>query len=131
MAIRNPVTLIAEALPRLPLIVRQGGIAVAVSVLLWLTLSPDDALPRVDLWDKAEHAIAFGVLTAICGLLFPRRRWAGAAGSVLLGIVIEILQAVMPFGRDGDWRDAVFDTIGVVLALVVPRLVARASKLPT
>jgi hypothetical protein len=38
---------------------------------------------------------------------------------------VEILQGVMGFGRDSDWRDLVADAAGVALALALAWLVRR------
>jgi VanZ family protein len=109
---------------RLPAAVRGGAYAVCVAVLLYLCLAPGKDLPAVSLWDKAEHASAWFVLTAIGLAFWPWRPGRIAGFALVLGAVVEVLQAVMPLGRDGDWRDWVADAIGVTAALVI-WLVAR------
>jgi VanZ family protein len=107
---------------RLPAAVRGGAYAVAVAVLLYLCLAPGKDLPQVNLWDKAEHATAWFVLTAIGLALWPSRPGRIAGFALVLGALVEVLQAVMPLGRDGDWRDWVADAIGVTAALVIWRI---------
>jgi VanZ family protein len=109
---------------RLPVAVRGGAYAFAVAVLLYLCLAPGKDLPEVTLWDKVEHAAAWFVLTAIGLALWPRRPGRIAGFALAFGALVEVLQAVMPLGRDGDWRDWVADAIGVAAALVI-WLVAR------
>ena len=92
--------------------------AAAVLVILYMTLAPNEDVPGSSLvWDKAAHSIAFGLLTVIGLLMSTHRRWLVALGVLALGIAIEIAQTLMPFGRNGDWRDALADAIGVVLGL--------------
>ena len=102
---------------RSPAALRAAAYGLAVAVLLFLCLAPARDLPRETLWDKAEHAIAWCVLAAI-GLVFWPRRPVGVAGFALaLGALVEVLQAALPFGRDGDWRDWIADSVGVAAAL--------------
>jgi VanZ family protein len=46
------------------------------------------------------------------------RRWLVVLAVLGLGVGIEFAQALMPFGRDGDWRDALADGVGVLIGLV-------------
>jgi VanZ family protein len=89
----------------------------AVAVILWLSLAPGNAIPQVNLWDKAKHAIAYAALTAGGLALFPKHVRALVAGVFVMGLAIEGLQAVMGFGRSGDWRDVVGNVVGIALAL--------------
>ena len=45
-----------------------------------------------------------------------------------LGVLVEVLQATMGFGRHGDWRDLVADSLGVAAALAVYALVQRFRR---
>jgi VanZ family protein len=98
--------------------------AAAVAVVLWATLAPTRDLPSVNLWDKAEHAVAFFGLTFLGVWAMPRWRLRVAAAMLALGVVIEIAQAVMPLGRDGDIRDAMADSVGILIGLPAA-LIAR------
>ncbi|WP_332765242.1 VanZ family protein [Phenylobacterium sp.] len=102
----------------IPRPVRLGVFLLAVGVILYLTLAPSEDVPGEGfIWDKAAHAIAFGLL-ALIGLLFStHRRWKVVLAVWGLAVGIEVAQAMMPFGRQGDWRDALADTIGIGLAL--------------
>ena len=116
-------------LDRLPRPLRLALYALAAAILLWLCLSPLDELPKVTLWDdKAEHAVAWFVLTGTGLLLSHYRPRAIAAFAIGLGAAVEILQATMGFGRDGDWRDLVADTLGVALALALYALAQRLRR---
>jgi VanZ family protein len=91
----------------------------AVAVLLFLCLAPTDELPKEHLWDKAEHAVAWLVLTGLGLALSPKQPVRIALFAIGLGAAVEILQATMGFGRDGDWRDLAADSLGVGVALLV------------
>jgi len=111
---------------RLPRPLRVLVFAVCVAVLLWLSLAPTRDLPGADLlWDKAEHAIAYVVLMTAGLLLFPRHPWLLVGGALGLGVAIELLQASMGFGRQGDWRDVVANSLGVLVAFLAARLARR------
>jgi VanZ family protein len=104
---------------RLPAAARLGGYAVAVAVLLYLCLAPAKDLPPVTLWDKVEHASAWFVLAAIGLAFWPWRPGRVAGFALVLGALVEVLQATPVVGRDGDWRDWIADSLGVTAALVI------------
>jgi VanZ family protein len=108
------------ALYRLPRPLRLAIYGLACLILLYITLAPGKDVPEVGIiWDKAEHAIAWAVLTGAGLLLSTKRRWAIPLFAFLFGAAVEILQAVMPFGRDGDWHDLAADSVGIAAAWLV------------
>src|SRR6201996_8845105 len=105
---------------RLPRPVRLAIYVLACLILLYITLAPGKDVPGVGLvWDKAEHATAWAVLTGAGLLLSTKRRWAIGVFAVLFGAAVEVLQAVLPFGRDGDVLDLTADIVGVAAAYLV------------
>lgn len=111
---------------RLPRPIRLGLYGGAVAVLLWLCLAPSETLPQPKgLDDKWEHAIAWFVLTATGLLLAPRRWRTIAVFALVLGAMVEVLQASLGFGRHGDWRDLVADGLGIGVALGLWLLLLR------
>lgn len=115
----------------IPRPVRLGVFLLAVGVILYLTLAPSEDVPGEGfIWDKAAHAIAFGLL-ALIGLLFStHRRWKVVLAVWGLAVGIEVAQAMMPFGRQGDWRDALADTVGIGLALTFWAIARRFKPKP-
>ena len=90
---------------------------VGIVVLAVLLLTPGDYLPKVDLWDKLEHGLAFGVVAFTGAVAFPSRSLLRLAfGLPCLGALFEILQIFVP-GREAAVGDALADTIGVALGL--------------
>ena len=102
--------------------------AAAVGVLLYFCLAPTDKVPGAGLfWDKSEHAAAWFVLSILGFTLAPRRPRAICLFALALGGAVELTQATMGFGRQGDWRDLVADSLGVGLAIVAA-LVSRRLR---
>ena len=111
---------------KLPRPLRLALYALACLILLYLTLAPGKDVPGEGLvWDKAEHAIAWAVLTGAGLLLSTKRRWAILLFAWVFGGVIEVLQGTMGWGRDGDWHDWAADTVGIAVAWVAWRIMIR------
>ena len=99
------------------------GFAAGVAAVSVLSLTPSDALPGIEIWDKLQHVLAYLILAVTGAVAFPGRRsfpWL-AIGLVILGGVLEATQAFIP-GRDAGVDDAVANAIGVGLGLVIARV---------
>ena len=99
------------------------------AVILYLSLAPSDALPAVDLWDKAEHALAYAALMVAWSLAFPNRLWLAAAGVFAFGVAVELLQASMHFGRVGHLYDVAANLIGIAVGLAAMGWMRLMSRL--
>lgn len=115
-------------LASLPRPLRLALYAVATAILLAMCLIPQQELPSAPMGDKIEHSIAWFVLTMTGLLLSHHRPRAIAAFAIAVGAVVELLQATMGFGRHGDWRDLMADTMGVVAALALYALIERLRR---
>src|SRR5258705_12282796 len=111
-------------------------------VILALTLSPAPAIPEVK-WiyiphaDKIVHAVLFGVqyMLLMHGLM---KQPASVTYSkyvvwsivivILFGALTEILQAILPSGRDADVMDWLADCVGTLLAFIVFRFRWKMNK---
>ncbi|HEX8328770.1 MAG TPA: M28 family peptidase [Hymenobacter sp.] len=102
------------------------------AVVLVLTLTPANEMPRTPVWellsfDTAAHAGVFAVLAGLSWFSLRRQqRWPRVAryvgtvallGSILFGGLIEVLQQTMGLGRHGDWTDLLGDGIGAALVV--------------
>lgn len=96
-----------------------GGVGVMV-----LSLTPAASLPPYpDLWDKAQHFLAYGAL-GLCGAIgFPDRRTAlrVGAGLVLLGAGLEVGQLFVA-GREGSLADVLANGLGAAMGVWAVRL---------
>jgi len=84
-----------------------------------LSLSPLELLtvPIFDWWDKAQHALAFLVLTCLGLLAYPRLGWRMAASMLAFGITIEFMQYFTGY-RYAELSDFLADLVGVTLGFL-------------
>jgi hypothetical protein len=76
-------------------------------------------------WDKAEHFIAFYVLTVLAAAAFPRRNLILIAIALsAFGAAIEVVQGLKFVSRDRDFWDWVADTTAIAAALAPMVLIA-------
>ena len=85
---------------------------------------PARQAPQIAPWDKAEHFIAFYVLTGLAAAAFPKRNIL-VIGALLsaFGALIEIVQGFSFVARDRDFHDWIADTIAIGAALAPMLLV--------
>ncbi len=90
--------------------------AILVSAVLIDALLPSTHAVEIFKWDKANHLLAFITLSLLARIIWPR---SNVVVTLLLlagfGASIEILQALLGFGRDADWRDFVADVIAIMI----------------
>lgn len=126
-----------------PLHQQDGGIAIAalmrrigcavfivgIVVLAVLLLTPGDDLPKVSLWDKLEHGLAFGLLAVTGAVAFPGRAslLRLAFGLLCLGALFEVLQNFVP-GREAALGDALANTLGVAIGLT-PLVIVHLGRI--
>lgn len=94
-----------------------------IVAVTWLSLVPLDSVPLpATLWDKFEHAVAYGVMTILAGWASGQphlklRAWNFAAlGSVSYGALVEGMQGLADTGRFAQLGDIVANAVGVGLA---------------
>lgn len=104
------------------------ALALAVLVQLAVLYAPADTgpLPFPNA-DKVVHVLVFLVPAAL-GVLVTRRPWPVAGVLVGHAVVSEVVQASLLPLRSGDLRDALADTVGVALGVLLGlRLLRRWS----
>src|SRR5258705_9926252 len=78
----------------------------AVAVTIIAAVLPPQRIGNVLPWDKANHFIAFYVLTLLAVAGFPRRSsWLIGVSLSLFGAVIDVVLAMPSVYRDADWLD--------------------------
>ncbi|MDM7942988.1 MAG: VanZ family protein [Hydrogenophaga sp.] len=87
----------------------------SAAALVIASLMPVDLLPpqAASIWDKGQHAFGFAWLALLGLLAFEKRPWTVVVGLVILGGVVELLQAATGW-RYGEWLDFLADGVGIV-----------------
>ncbi|NBC48947.1 MAG: VanZ family protein, partial [Gammaproteobacteria bacterium] len=88
-----------------------------VLAVAYLAFLPATEVPGLS-WDKANHLLAFAVMTALAAFGWPTRRSAFSLWVPLLGygLLIEIIQHVLPT-REFSLLDWAADGLGILAAL--------------
>ncbi len=90
------------------------GTVVTVTVL---SLLPGDYLPPIafNVWDKAQHALGFLLLSVLGLNSYHNSIVRVVIGLLIYGATIEVVQAATGW-RYGDWQDWLANAVGVALA---------------
>ncbi len=102
---------------------------IAASVLLVATVVFTSLVPLAGLadpaqFDKVEHAAAYLLLAVwFTGLVARPRYGLVVVALVVFGLTIELLQAAMPFGRQGDPWDVLANVTGIGIGVALARWV--------
>jgi len=99
------------------LIWMRVGWYLAMAAVTVLALMPIEhlQLPVFDWWDKAQHALAFMVLTGWALLVWPRHALRVVLGMLAYGAGIEAAQWAVGW-RFAEWADLAADAVGVLVA---------------
>jgi hypothetical protein len=85
---------------------------------------PSQHVVHIFMWDKAEHFLAFYVLTGLAVAAFPRGSlFVIAVALSAFGAFIELIQGLSFVGRDRDIQDWITDSIAIGMALAPMLLV--------
>lgn len=116
----------------LKLLRTHGHLLPAVLIILTLgtlalTLLPVEFLGQSRIWsyDKLGHLALFGGWTFLFGLYlysanaFKLHLFSIFASGVLFGVLIEVLQYLLPLNRHADLFDIAFDSLGSLLAVLL------------
>ncbi len=99
--------------------------------MLLLTLLPSDIMGNSKLWsyDKLGHTILFGSWCLFVGLYYQISKsiavklWVIFISGISFGLLIEILQHILPVNRSADPIDFLFDALGCLLAVWVLKVI--------
>ncbi|MFZ2736843.1 MAG: VanZ family protein [Burkholderiaceae bacterium] len=105
------------------------GWYLAMALVTVLALLPVEhlQLPVFEWWDKAQHALAFVVLTGWAMLLWPSRVSRVVPGMLAYGGAIELAQWAVGW-RFAEWSDLAADAVGVLLAWMLVGWVRRCQS---
>lgn len=96
-------------------------LGITVASLVPVVMLPPQAL---DIWDKAQHAIAFAWLAVLGLLSYPAQAPRVALGLLVFGGAIELAQDATGW-RHGEWVDLLADAVGLFLGSAVWWLLCR------
>lgn len=98
-------------------------------ILIFMTgvfLGPDNYFTNqiFNWWDKAQHALAFGVLMVLGAIAYAKKTAYVFIGLMIYGASIEFLQYKSGW-RHGDLFDWFADVVGLIVAWALLRLYQR------
>ena len=107
-------------------------ITFTLNIIIWILcltpIFPKTPLHNYSLADKWTHMVMYAGTFSIMWIEYIRKNdtinrkkllWLGIVAPILMGGLIEILQANCTGGRrSGEWLDFIADTIGVILATI-------------
>jgi VanZ family protein len=112
----------------IPKPIRVAMLLCCATGVLVLALMPRSMAPEAHGWDKVEHVFAFAVLGVLAVWALPWRAWRLVLLLIAFGILIEILQGVLPVGRDADPFDVLADAVGVALGMAAEFRILRRTR---
>lgn len=103
------------------------GWCVGVAAILTLSLGGPPPAPDVPSVDKWMHLAAYLVVSVAAVQIFRRGTplCVVALGLVAMGMGIEVAQGTLLADRTMDWRDALANTLGVVVGVAACELPGR------
>ena len=104
------------------------SLSIAASTVLALMPVEHLQLPIFNLWDKAQHALAFAMLTGWALLLWPQSVARVIMGMLAYGALLEWAQAMTGW-RYPELTDWLADALGVLTAWAIFR--AWADEKPS
>jgi len=92
---------------------------IGLVAVIALSLLPHETTPETGMWDKLNHALAYGVLAMLGGFGFKgwRSLLMVGIGLVVLGAGLELAQSVIP-DRTGSTYDVLANFVGVAIGSV-------------
>jgi len=99
-----------------------GALLLAAAIVVG-SLLPGPVVESTASWDKLQHTVAYLVLSLwLVGMVGRKGYLRAAAAAFLLGVAVEVAQALLTETRQGDLLDLVANGTGALLALVVAHL---------
>lgn len=105
-------------------------IALGIWVVCMIPI-PETPLDNVRFIDKWTHFVMYGTLTSCIWIEYTLRHdhvaWqrllvGGMLLPILMGGIVELAQAYLTTCRSGDWLDALCNSLGVLLGVVIGRI---------
>ena len=98
----------------------SAAILVLVAAIVAGSLSPQQAAAVEGISDKLGHFLAYFTLAlAVSGITAPQRLWRAMLGCFLLGVALELGQAVLTVHRSAEWGDLAANAAGIATAWLI------------
>lgn len=94
--------------------------------IAYLSLRPSFSTGGIQHMDKVHHFLAYAVMAGLFRLGWPRL-WGGwiVLGVAAIGVTLEIGQHMMALGRTASIADAIANTLGALMAVLIVHLLRR------
>lgn len=103
-----------------------AGFVLGAIIISLATLTPIEHLPPTPGSDKLHHVLGFAGWAMLC-LLGPWRPFMiMAAGMIVWGGMIELIQPSV--NRYGEWLDFFADAFGVIMVIVMKIILQRTAR---
>lgn len=100
-------------------------------IIYAVAIMPSPQAPDLGAGDKMNHIIAFLMLTFIGRAAYPfQPAWRLGVGLSLFGALIELTQAIPALQREASIRDWIADSLAIIVALAICRMVERWRRVP-
>ncbi|MCR4942191.1 MAG: VanZ family protein [Campylobacter sp.] len=100
---------------------------IAILAVEYLALTSRHIPLIENIWDKANHFIAFFVLYALFDLGFYAKIYTKFLALLAFGIQIELVQAFLP-KRYFSTLDVLADTVGLVLGVIAMKIIHKVYR---
>lgn len=108
---------------------KRAGFAFAIVLTLVLANLPQPPRFAGIASDVVQHAAGFAALTIAARLAYPEVGWRPVLiGLALLGLGIELVQGMLPFGRNASWSDWLVDCLAIMATLLGTGLCQRLCQ---
>ena len=115
------------------LLLRLVLVAAVVFAVTMALLPKPPHVPIDQFGDKFEHMLAFGVITLLATIAYPRFPLPRLVERLsFLGALIEVAQSIPALHRDCDIHDWIADTLAITVVLLIVWAVRRqrGARLP-
>lgn len=103
------------------------ALGINILAITWLATTGQDMPAAASSWDKANHFIAFLVLSALLDFSLPHWPFAGRKILLLLGygLILELVQYFLPL-RHFSVADVLADGVGIIVYISLLPLLRRS-----
>jgi VanZ family protein len=119
----------------------SATLVVTILILCFIKVGPVPELEEMTDFDKLVHLVMFMGISGVVffdsssylreKISFRRLLLGSFLFPLFLGGAIEIFQDLLTTYRSGDWRDFLFDGIGVFIGIIICLIINTKLKQPT